>query len=263
MSNADAPESLAELQTAFAGHIRNPTSVKAPGDVEDRRMRVYRELFFNNINKFLAGNFPILRSLYDKKSWARLVRQFYIEHRAHTPLFMEIPKEFLRYVQEQRQGRKGDPPFLYELAHYESVDLALFYECTDLEQVAADPEGDVFKFVPVLSPLAWPLSYRYPVHRITPEFQPQTAPDVMTQLLAYRNRKDVVKFMELNEVTQLLLALMRERANLSGKQLLEQTAEHIKHPKPGAVVENGRQLLQDLVKREVILGTRIEADTHA
>ncbi|HKX55116.1 MAG TPA: putative DNA-binding domain-containing protein, partial [Xanthomonadales bacterium] len=34
---------------AFAAHIRNPAVAPAPADVEDRRMQIYRDLFFNNI----------------------------------------------------------------------------------------------------------------------------------------------------------------------------------------------------------------------
>ena len=259
MINAKAPEALAELQTAFAGHIRNPGAVPPPDGIEERRMKIYRNLFFRNINKFLAGNFPKLRKLYDDTSWSKLVREFYSEHRARTPLFMEIPKEFLIYLQEKRQNRDGDPPFLYELAHYEWVELALFYEPTDLDQQPADPEGDVFEGTPLLSPLAWPLNYHYPVQRIALDFQPQEPPGEMTQLLGYRNRKDVVKFMQLNEVTQLLLALMKENPQASGRQLLEQTARRINHPRPEAMISNGRTLLDDLKKRDVILGTRTGA----
>ena len=248
-------ESLEQLQAAFAGHIRNPANVPPPAGIEDRRMQVYRELFFNNISQLLAGNFPVLRRLYDAAGWSQLVREFYVEHRAETPLFPELPQEFLRYVQEQRQGRGGDPPFLLELAHYEWVELALSLEQIDLAAIMANPEGDLLEGIPLLSPLAWSLSYRYAVHRISEDFRPAEPPAEMTHLLAYRNRADDVRFMQLNEVSQGLLALMREQPALSGRRLLMLAAEKIRHSTPEAVIESGGALLHDLRQRDVVLGT--------
>lgn len=112
--------------------------------------------------------------------------------------------------------------------------------------------------IPVLSPLAWPLSYRFPVHRITPEYRPQEAPEEATHLLVYRNRADDVKFMQLNNVSRLLLALMQEQPGITGRALLELTAERIAHLNPSAVIEHGSKLLQDLLDRDVVLGTRTD-----
>jgi hypothetical protein len=256
MKSANTPEKLAKLQTSFAGHIRDPEGVAAPHDVEDRRMKIYRDLFFSNIKNFIAGNFPVLRQLYDDKSWTGLVREFYVQHRAHTPLFPELPKEFLRYVQEQRADRPGDPPFLLELAHYEWVELALSLDQHDLEDIACEKEGDLVSGIPLLSPLAWPLTYNFPVHRIKPGYQPSKAPAEATHLLVYRNRADNVRFMQLNEVTRLLLALMQEHPELNGQQLLKLTAETIQHPDHSVVMQNGITLMQDLHSRDVLLGTR-------
>jgi uncharacterized protein len=249
------PETLQQLQAAFAGHIRNPAKMPPPAEIEDRRMQIYRELFFNNISNLLAGNFPVLRRLYDAPGWARLVRDFYVEHRAQTPLFPEVAAEFMRYVQEQRPDRAGDPPFLQELVHYEWVELALSLDLTDLDTIAVNREGNLLEGVPVLSPLAWPLAYRYPVHRISETFRPATAPAEMTHLLVYRNRADDVRFMLMNQVSQLLLALMHEQPELTGRQLLTLTAGRIGHPRPEAVIASGGSLLHDLHQRDVVLGT--------
>lgn len=250
------PENLRALQTAFAAHIRDPDNQAAPGDVEDRRMNIYRQLFFNNINKFLASNFPVLRQLYDDKAWQQLARDFFVEHRCHTPLFPELPKEFLRYLQDQRKDRPGDPPFLLELAHYEWVELALSTDENELDDVVANPAGDLMKEVPVISPLAWPLSYRYPVHRIKPGFDPGAHPEEATHLLVYRNRADEIKFMQLNAVSRLLLNLLQENRKLTGLELLTEVANSINHPNPSVVIDNGKKLLQDLKSKDILLGTR-------
>lgn len=249
-------ENLHSLQTAFAAHLRDPENQPAPADVEDRRMEIYRQLFFNNINKFLSGNFPVIRRLYSDDGWQRLVRDFYSEHHSQTPLFPELPKEFLRYLQEQREDRPGDPPFLLELAHYEWVELALSLDENELDQIQADPDGNLMDEVPVLSPLAWPLSYRYPVHRIKPGYVCEEPPEKATHLLVYRNREDRIRFMQLNDVTRLLLNLLLEDRGLTGRELLSQIADNIHHPQPEMVVEKGEQLLRELLGKDVVLGTR-------
>ncbi len=250
------PENLRSLQIAFAAHIRDPENHAAPADVEDRRMDIYRQLFFNNINKFLASNFPVLRQLYDDDAWRQLARDFYIEHRCQTPLFPELPKEFLRYLQEQRKDRPGDPAFLLELAHYEWVELALSMDENELEDTVANSTGDLMKEVPVLSPLAWPLSYRYPVHRIGPGFEPEAPPDEPTHILVYRDRNYQVKFMHLNDVSRLLLNLLQENRGLTGLELLREIASRINHPDPSVVIDNGKKLLQELRSKDILLGTR-------
>ena len=167
-----------------------------------------------------------------------------------------MPKEFLRYLQDHRKDRPGDPPFLLELAHYEWVELALSLDNQELNQCTADRDGDLMEEIPVLSPLAWPLSYRYPVHRITPGYEPDTPPERATHILVYRNREDQVLFMQLNDVSRLLMNLMLEDSGLTGRQLLTKIASSINHPQPSTVIEKGAELLQELREKDIILGTR-------
>lgn len=248
------PESLASLQARFASHIRDPEHIEAPADVEDRRMEIYRGLFFRNLSSFLARSFPVLRSLFDEDTWNRRVRHFYIEHRCHTPLFPEIPCEFLQYLQELDEPLQ--PPFLLELAHYEWVEIALDLDEQEIDQVPAEPEGDLLQGVPVVSPLAWPLAYRYPVHRIRPDFQPDEPPQQPTHLLVYRDRGDKVRFMRLNAVSDLVVRQLKEDSGRTGHDVLNAVADELDHPDPALVTSAGAGLLQDLKDRDVILGTR-------
>jgi RNA polymerase sigma factor (sigma-70 family) len=59
-----------------------------------------------------------------------------------------------------------------------------------------DPEGDLMRGYPIASPLAWPLAYRWPVHRLAPGFQPAEPPAVPTFLVVYRDDSDAVRFLE-------------------------------------------------------------------
>jgi hypothetical protein len=251
-----APEALAKLQNSFAAHLRDPGSNPAPEGIEDRRMGIYRELFFNNIKGFLSANFPVLNSLHDEKSWQALCRDFYAEFRCHTPLFPEIPREFLRYLQDHRQDNEGDPPFMLELAHYEWVELALSLDEAEIDDAETNPDGDLLNGVPVLSPLAWPLSYQYPVHQIRADYQPESAPPDASHLLVWRQQDFSIKFMLLNEISLLLLQKMKEEPALTGLELLTAISTDIAHPKPATVIEGGKTLLNELKEKQVILGTR-------
>ena len=256
MAGDAAPEALFRLQTRFAGHIRDPRAVAAPEGIEDRRMAVYRDLFFNNIREFLSGNFPVLRSLYTEPGWTALCRDFYSTHRCHTPLFPELPREFLKYLQDHRQNRDDDPPFLLELAHYEWVELALSLDETETDARLADPDGDLLHGVPVISPLVWPLSYRYPVHRICVDYRPQSPPAEPTHLLVWRRDDYEVKFMQLNETTMLLVQCLKENTLMTGLEILQKVAAMIRHPQPRVVLETGTALLEELKEKQVVLGTR-------
>ena len=248
--------SLEALQREFTAHIRDPDRQPAPAGVEDRRMKIYRDLFFNNIESLLAANFPVLHAVYSEPAWLDLVRDFYARHRCHTPLFPEVAREFLRYLQDERESTGGDPRFLLELAHYEWVELALDLDTRSVHDLPADPGGNLLDGVPVLSPLVHVLSYRFPVHRIGPDFRPEEAPAEATHLLVYRNRGDEVKFMSLNAVSRLLIAFLQEDTGLSGRDLLVKVADHIGHPDTEKVVAGGTKLLQDFRARDILLGTR-------
>ncbi len=251
-----APEGLARLQTEFAAHIRDPENVQAPAGIEDRRMGIYRDLFFNNIRNFLSSNFPVLSSLHSAEDWTRLCRDFYTEFRCHTPLFPEIPREFLKYLQDTRTQRETDPPFMLELAHYEWVELALSLDDHDTGNMMFDPQGDLLNAIPVLSPLAWPLSYRFPVHHIRKDFQPREAPGNATHLLVWRRADFQIKFMELNQITSLLLQKMKEASGKTGMTLLKEVAEVINHPNPDKLIIHGETLMNDLREKQIILGPR-------
>ena len=254
--NNKAPEALARLQTGFAAHIRDPQSTAAPDGIEDRRMAIYRDLFFNNIKSFLSSNFPVLKSLYDDQEWTGLCRDFYRDYRCHTPLFPEIPREFLKYLQDHRQQHENDRPFILELAHYEWVELGLTLDESEPDDSKIDRNGDLLRGIPILSPLAWPLSYKFPVQQICREFQPSEVPAEPTHLLVWRQSNFEVRFMQLNTISLLLLEKMKEERGKSGLELLTEIAGIINHPKPEVVIEGGADLLNDLKKKEVILGTR-------
>lgn len=238
-------------QQTFSDYLRDPERHPAPADVKPERMAMYRELFFNNIDGFLSCNFPVLRKLFSGEEWYALAQDFYARHTCSTPYFSEIAEEFLDYLQNERDNPR-DPPFMLELAHYEWVEMAVSIA---KEDVAEKPSfsGDWPAAKLRLSPLAWPLAYRFPVHRITPDFQPAEAPELPTFLIVYRDFSDEVHFLETTPVTYQLLALMQERPGLPAEAYLQSLAEQLQHPQPEILRARGIETVQDLARQHVIL----------
>lgn len=250
-----AEKRLEELQRRFAAHLRDPATAPAPEGIEDRRLQVYRELFFDNISASLAGTFPVLRAILGTERWTRLARDFYRDHRCHTPLFLEIPREFVDYLGEERAPQPDDPPFLYELAHYEWVELALAVDEHELATIPADRSGDLLDGVPVLSPLAWPLAYRFPVHQLGPDHQPSTPPAEPSFYIARRDRRDEAGVIQVNAVTLRLVERLQQDPELTGRTHLEALADELPQLEREAVLSGGEAALLEMFEADVLLGT--------
>lgn len=250
-----APDHLRELQYRFAGHIRAPGAHPAPPDVAPRRMAMYRELFFNNIDGFLRSNFPVLRRILDDERWTALGEDFFARHRCTTPYFSSIAEEFLQYLAGERGARPEDPPFLLELAHYEWVEMALAIAEAEAPAPFIPPADDeVLLDVPLaLSELAWPLAYRFPVQRIGPDFRPAAAPPEPTCLVVYRDGDDRVRFSEITAPTYRLLQLWRDEPGSPARGLLEQVAAELGQTGSAAVSRSGAEIVRELIGRGVLL----------
>ncbi len=251
---ADKPEFIRQ-QYAFAAHIRNPDVYPRPNDVEERHMKIYRELFYNNIEESIANTFPVLRNITPDDRWHAMIRDFYSNHLSHTPLFPELSGEFLKYLELERTPLPDDPPFLLELAHYEWVELALSLLDHPIDPSSIDPQGDLLQGVPVLSPFAWPLTYHFPVHKIGPAFLPIAPDTTTTHLLVYRDNHFAIHFIDINPVTASLLNLISNHDDIPGEILLRHIATELGHPQPDNVIQSGLAILNDLKQRNVILGT--------
>lgn len=244
-------------QFEFAAHIRDPQANPAPASIEDRRMAIYRDLFLNNLVSLLGSTFPVLRKLHTRDEWRRLVRAFMARHRAHTPYFLEVPREFLNFLEKEYELQAQDLPFLVELAHYEWVELALSVAPDESGDGLVDRDGDLLDGVPLRSPLAWPVSYRYPVHRISPQYVPEVPGEQPTHLVVYRRPDDEVGFMELNPVTARLLEMIGDNERqATGRALLEDLASEINWSDGAALVRHGDRALAEMRDAGILLGAR-------
>lgn len=246
--NAPLPE-FQRFQFAFARHVRDPRGAPRPDGVPARRMGIYNELLFNNIENSLNACFPVARALLGARRWPRLARAFFRDWRCRTPHYREIPREFVRYLMEAAEGQ---PPWLMELAHYEWAELAV--DIMDVPAApACDAEADLLDGRPVLAPALMNLAYDWPVHQIGPAYRPRKP--AATRLLVFRRTDDTVGFMELNPVSARLIALLQEDAP-TGRAAALRIADELAHPHPETVVAGAATVLAELREAGALLGAR-------
>lgn len=237
-----------QFQRDFASHVRDPRRTPRPVGVSARRMAVYNELLFNNICGFLDSCFPVCRALLGETRWRRINRAFYRDWPSRTPWFREIPREFVRYLNDGGVSQPL-PRWFAELAHYEWVELAV--DVMEAPMPEHDPAGDLLGLPVVLNPALMNLSYVWPVHLIGPEYRPRKSR--ASYLVVYRKADDTVQFSEVNAVTARLLALLAA-APTSGEAALRQIARELRHPDLDQLIVFGAALLDDLREQGIILG---------
>jgi len=240
---------LAKQQGAFTAAIRSPDEKAMPPGLDAQRFGVYRDLVYRNLEGLLAGGFPVIKATLAPEHWEALLRQFLQHHRARTPLFLELGREFVDFLETRRQ-EGWEPGWLLELADYERVELELSI-ALDLPQPASSPPfATLAEAVPVLSPLARLLCYSYPVHCIGPDRDPAPSP---TFLLVYRDAAEEVQFMELTPATAHLLARVEHNeAGATSLGLAQDLADTLGLPRE-SVQTHALAQLEDFAQRGVVI----------
>ncbi|WP_422508296.1 DNA-binding domain-containing protein [Stenotrophomonas sp. GZD-301] len=243
---ADTSPRLHAQQRAFTAHLRDPERVAAPAGLDPRRLGIYRRLVFNNVLGLLGNGFPVCARLLGEEAWSALVGRFLADHRAQTPLFTELAAEFVQWL----QAHPALPhPALAELAHYEWVETALYQLDARPLPVATglDPLGAPLQ----RSPLAWPLLYHWPVHRLGSADAPLQPPADPTGLLVRRDPDGQVRFATISPLAAHLLERIGQQPGQTGGDHLQALAQA--HGLPGdALLTEGAALLQQFLRHAVI-----------
>jgi hypothetical protein len=246
------------IQLGFAAYVRDPEHAPPPAGIEARRLEVYCDLCFHNVESFMANCYPVLRAILGEARWEALIRDYFREHRAHTVSLPRMPQEFLRYLDAHPEAA-GDPPFLRELAEHEWLELEVSFDEQEIGDVAVEADVDCLEGVPVLNPTARLHTYAWPVHRLGPHYQPETPPAEPSHLVVLRTRRDDITFMALTAATARLVNLIVVNAGRSGRELLETIARELGSPQPATVVAAGAAVLEELCAGEILLGARRRA----
>ncbi len=234
-----------QYQHAFTAHIRDPENNPKPNNVDEERMAVYREGVYNNIFEAASVCFPVCQETVGTNYWDAIIRRFIATHHASSPIFREVPKELVTFLEADTETSD----YIKQLAHYEWVELAVGGMPTETPTLSK--ETDLLNEVPVLAPAHMLLQYDYPVQKISAQFRPEQ--QKTTHLFVFRNAEFEVNFIELNPMAYVLLKMLKE--GMTGKQALTELAEQIQHPEPQAIIDFGYGVLQNLMQQQAVLGS--------
>lgn len=243
-------EALFELQNAFAERIRSPSKTTIPAGIAPDRMAVYEDLMFGGLKECLQTAFPVLSEVISETLQNDLVSGFLETHQAKTPLFYELPEEFLIYLMQEREAA-NDPPYLAELAHFEWVELAM--ELMDepvpepLRLGLAKPEDSL-----KLAPLLQVLGYTYPVHEISNEFEPTEADKGSYFIAIYRNGQCEVQMLAVSLLAARLLQLLQQY-ELNRSKVTQILADEMQRPVEAHFETEITSLIEQLQLKGVIL----------
>lgn len=242
-------KSLRETQYAFIQHIKNPQANPFDNGIEDRRLKIYRELFFNNILGFISSGFPVLESLYCEQQWKHLARTFFIEHQCRSPYFIDISKEFVEYLSNEYELSEFDPVFMRELAHYEWLELDVSVRKSS--QIVKTWDGLSPIIQVQMSDLASLVSYQYPVHRISADFCPTQVSEIV-YLVVYRNASDEVNFTLINAVTAHLLNTIMQQGVITIDSLTKRMIKAMPQLEVQHIAGSLLQVIQQLLQQEIL-----------
>lgn len=252
-------KSLAFTQQSLCDYLRNPDRTTMPEGLDTRRLGVYRDLVFNNIESFLGSGYPILKTILGEY-WPSLVREFIADYRAQTPYFTQLAKAFFQFLQG-RQATGDEPGYLLELAHHELQEIELIYR----ESESVHAIDTVFSDAKLaLSSLAEMSQYRYPVHEIGLHFLPDTVPDTPTYLLVYRNAENTIVFMQLSDLAFQVLSLISQHPGSTGGYWMRSLVDGMRRPvtllQKKVFIENGLALLKQLFELGVLYATSVTSN---
>ncbi|TDF39599.1 DUF2063 domain-containing protein [Alteromonadaceae bacterium M269] len=238
-----------ETQLAFIRHIKDPETNPLPEGVEDRRMNIYRDLFFNNVKGFLSNAFPVLELMYSEDDWQKLARTFFSKHKSQSPYFVDISKEFIEFLSNDYEMSDIDPPFMLELAHYEWLELSVNVRKESRIQRYWRESDGIAKVT--LSELATLASYRFPVHLIGEDYKPEEPGDDYVHLVVYRNTDNEVNFSLLNVATVQMLSLLSERS-MSIDEIAEEMHKAMPQVDKSVIAAGAESTIKSLLNQQVL-----------
>ena len=239
----------------FTRYMRDPHNAILPDGIESRRISLYSELIFNNIENLISKSFPVLRDITNDDNWNIIIHNFIKNHKSKTPYFPKVPFEFLKFLEKKQIGVKV-PKFYMELAHYEWIEISLAQDARELCFDNIDKDSSLLDGIPVVSPLSEALSYDWPVHRISSNFIPKEKPNELTYLVVYRDTFFDVGFIELNKITARLFQKLQANIKKNTRDIILNVAHELEHPNPDVVLNGGQKIIQELKNRNVILGVK-------
>lgn len=240
-----------KLQKRFAHYLRKPEESSFDEISEPRRLHVYRDLIRNNLQSFLNSAFPVSRKVLGEELWRLAGDSFRANYQSESPYFTDISGGFVDYLQVAEIQALQSYPFIRELVHYEWVELTV-----SLSQLPSEPgllsEVELTAARLLVNPSAQVLRYQFPVHQVSVEHQPQQPLSEALLLVVFKNTAGLVKFIQLNPLTALLLQHLQQHPQLTLAQLQAAMEEALPQLAPATLAAGMQQTLTEFGSRELV-----------
>lgn len=250
-----------KYQHQFVEYLRNP--LQQPESLP-QRSKIYAKLLYSKIQGSLDNCFPISCQLLGATRWKQLIQLFIRDHRCQSPLYREIPDEFVDFLINE-QTQISLPKFIVELVHYEWIELVLETEKPSQSTEFIPVQKELLAVIPVLNPVLHLLHYHYPVQKITPsdpywinwDTSVEPYPQETIILAGIRDCDDNVQFIELNAVTTRLIELIQEQVR-TGEQALLVLAAEMNYNNHESILPFGSEILKQLEEQHIIVGVKCD-----
>jgi hypothetical protein len=244
-----------QYQAAFNAYLRNPGQQAKPRGVNANRISIYREIVFNNFLASVSACFPVLLSILGKRRFRQLTRHCFTSHYFGSPLFADIPKAFVDFLQTLDLAKYDLPPFTAQLAHYEWVELHVA-KLPDKTQstspvVRIDQASDLAGIILQLPAAHMLVSYDYPVHQLSKKHRGLAASP--TYVLAFRKADFTIAFIQLNAVTYSLLQRIQSEQVTVSSHFMQLAQTLLPHLPLQIISEFGLQTLYTLHLQQAVI----------
>ena len=242
------------VQKQFLAHLRDPINQPIPNGFTHQGIQIYVDLLYTNFNESLERCFPLTHQLVGEEIWQRLVKSFITEHSCQSPYYRQLPEQFISYLQAKKTDEFA-PPYLLELAHFEWIELALTVAESDPIINPNTITNDWLVSRPLFAPVFAIFHYQYPVQLINSHFQPTEPPEQPTHILGFRDKNDVVQFIELEPATSRLLEILYT-TDFTVLEAVNHIAIALDLPNPSVLFSFVMETMEHLMQQGAIYGQK-------
>lgn len=238
-----------QTQFALARYLRDPLGASLPAGVNAADANACSQEMVDHLCDILAPAFPVTHALLGDDMWGLTVRMFLKDAPCHMPWATALQRAFVTHVCGSTDMLQL-PAWLQDLAHFEWLQTAV--STLPVTWPAFDATGDTMHNAVVLNPTHVEAAYEWPVHDIDTEHKPDDMQHTHVTML--RDLQDELHVFDSSVFRGQLIGLLRD--GQTGEQAFMGLAMWLSHPDPENFVQEGVQVMAQLQREGVVLGTR-------
>ncbi len=240
-------------QNSFAKACRTG-NISEKLNINEKRIPIYHNMIFSNIEKYLKYAYPITYDLLSKKQWDQLTYEFVTEHDCTTAAFRKMPKELCIFVKKRNYAKEFQIPYLDDLLLFEWLEIEV-HQMPDQTFEKHRVIGDVLKDQLLLNPEFILYRFSYPVFKKHP--LPKETNAGSYPLFIYRHPDTLnVHFISLSPFFATVIQELTQKSS-SGKAVLKKVLKAHPIADENKVFSTGKAFFESLLKERAIYGFQL------